>query len=132
MALNLVLCLLNVKRLHVVHVSTNDGHQVRINTGRSSKANYASSNNATGKRRSCRKPTADDPKTNCVNVKQNSSPNKKEICDQEGGGGGGGLLLGIFGGGVPWGSPNPDPISDKNMPFYTPIFRLGARFWKVP
>ena len=65
MALNLVLCLLNMKRLHVVHVSTNDGHQVRINTGRSSKAaNYASSTNTTGKRRSCRKPTVGDPKTN--------------------------------------------------------------------
>ena len=28
-----------------------------------------------------------------------------------GGGGGGGVLLGIFGGGVPPASPNPDPIS---------------------
>ena len=27
-------------------------------------------------------------------------------------GGGGGVLLGILGGGVPPGSPNPDPISD--------------------
>ena len=30
------------------------------------------------------------------------------------GGGGGGLLLGILGGGVSSGSPNPDPISDQN------------------
>ena len=29
-------------------------------------------------------------------------------------GGGGGLLLGIFGGGVPPASPNPDQISDQN------------------
>ena len=29
----------------------------------------------------------------------------------------GGVLLGILGGGVPPGSPNPDPISDKKMPF---------------
>ena len=38
--------------------------------------------------------------------------------------GGGGVLLGILGGGVPPGSSNPDPISDLNMPFSTPIFRL--------
>ena len=36
---------------------------------------------------------------------------------------GGGVLLGILGGGVPPGSSNPDPISDLNMPFSTPIFR---------
>ena len=29
--------------------------------------------------------------------------------------GGGGVLLGILGGGVPLGSPNPDPISDQKM-----------------
>ena len=29
----------------------------------------------------------------------------------------GGVLLGILGGGEPPGSPNPDPISDKKMPF---------------
>ena len=34
-----------------------------------------------------------------------------------------GVLLGILGGGVPPGSSNPDPISDLNMPFSTPIFR---------
>ena len=39
------------------------------------------------------------------------------------GGGGGGVLLGIFGRGVPPDSPNPDPISDQNMPFSTPVFR---------
>ena len=37
--------------------------------------------------------------------------------------GGGGVLLGILGGGVPPGSSNPDPISDLNMPFSTPVFR---------
>ena len=47
-----------------------------------------------------------------------------------GGGGGGGeevlgleVLLGILGGGVPPGSPNPDPNSDQKMPFSTPILR---------
>ena len=39
--------------------------------------------------------------------------------------GGGGVLLGIFGRGVPSGSPNPDPISDQNIPFSTPVFRPG-------
>jgi len=38
---------------------------------------------------------------------------------------GGGVLLGIFGGGVPPTSPNPDPISDQKMPFPTPVFRPG-------
>ena len=38
-------------------------------------------------------------------------------------GGEGGVLLGILGGGVPPGSSNPDPISDLNMPFSTPVFR---------
>ena len=37
-------------------------------------------------------------------------------------GGGGG---GIFGRGVPPGSPNPDPISDQNIPFSTPVYRPG-------
>ena len=37
--------------------------------------------------------------------------------------GGGALLLRIIGGGVPPGSPNPDPISDQNMAFSTPVFR---------
>ena len=42
-------------------------------------------------------------------------------------GGGGGVHLGILGRGVPPGSPNPDPISDinKNIPFFTPVFRPG-------
>ena len=40
-------------------------------------------------------------------------------------GGGGGTLSGILGGGVPPGSPNPDPISDQYMSFTTPIFRPG-------
>ena len=31
------------------------------------------------------------------------------------GGGGRGVILGILGGGVPPGSPNPDPISDQKM-----------------
>ena len=34
----------------------------------------------------------------------------------------GGVLLGILGGGVPPGSSNPDPISDLNIPFSTPVF----------
>ena len=34
-----------------------------------------------------------------------------------------GLLLGIIGGGVPPGSPNPNPISDQKMPFSTLVFR---------
>ena len=40
-----------------------------------------------------------------------------------------GVLLGIFGGGVPHASPNPDPNSDQKMPFPTPVFRpdLGNR-----
>ena len=37
--------------------------------------------------------------------------------------GGGGVLHGIFGGGVPPASPNPDPISDQTMLFPTPVFR---------
>jgi len=36
-----------------------------------------------------------------------------------------GILLGIFGGGVPPASPNPDPISDQKMKFSTPVFRPG-------
>ena len=36
-----------------------------------------------------------------------------------------GFSLGIRGGGVPPGSPNPDPISDQNMPFSIPVFRPG-------
>ena len=35
------------------------------------------------------------------------------------------VLLGILGRGVPPGSPNPDPISDQNMLFSTPVFRPG-------
>ena len=34
-----------------------------------------------------------------------------------------GVLLGILRGGAPPGSSNPDPISDQNMPFSTPVFR---------
>ena len=36
-----------------------------------------------------------------------------------------GVLLGILGGGVPPGSPNPDPISDQKMPLFTHVFRPG-------
>ena len=32
-----------------------------------------------------------------------------------------GVLLGILGGGVQPGSPNPDHISDQKMPFSTPV-----------
>ena len=35
------------------------------------------------------------------------------------------VLLGIRGRGLPLGSPNPDPISDQNMPFSIPVFRPG-------
>ena len=31
--------------------------------------------------------------------------------------------MGLPGGGVPPGSPNPDPISDQKMSFFTPVFR---------
>ena len=34
-----------------------------------------------------------------------------------------GVLLGILGGGVLPGSPNPDPISDEKMSFFQPVFR---------
>ena len=40
-------------------------------------------------------------------------------------GGGGGVLLEILGEGVPPGSPNPDTISGKKMPLFTPLFRPG-------
>ena len=43
-----------------------------------------------------------------------------------------GVLLGIRGGGVLPDSPNPDPISDQNMPFSMPVFRPSVRFWKLP
>ena len=36
---------------------------------------------------------------------------------------GGRVLLGILGGSVPPGSPNPDPISDQKMLFSVPVFR---------
>ena len=36
-----------------------------------------------------------------------------------------GVLLGIPGRGLPPASPNPDPISDQSIPFYTPVFRPG-------
>ena len=39
----------------------------------------------------------------------------------------GGVLLGIFGGGVPPASPNPDPISDQKMPFPIPVSRPGLK-----
>ena len=37
----------------------------------------------------------------------------------------GGVLLEILRGGVPPGSPNPDPTSDKKMSFSTPVFWPG-------
>ena len=33
------------------------------------------------------------------------------------------VLLGILGGGVPPGPPNPNPNSDQKMPFSTPVLR---------
>ena len=41
-----------------------------------------------------------------------------------------GELLGIRGGGVPPGSPNSDPISDQNMPFFIPVFRPHIYVYK--
>ena len=35
-------------------------------------------------------------------------------------GGGGGVLVGILGGGVPLGSPNPEPFSDQEISLLTP------------
>ena len=39
----------------------------------------------------------------------------------------GGLLLGILGGGVPPDSPNPNPISDQNLSFFTPVPGPGPK-----
>ena len=44
--------------------------------------------------------------------------------------GGGGVLLGIRSGGVPPGSPNPDPISDPNRPFSIHVFRPDIYVYK--
>ena len=38
-----------------------------------------------------------------------------------------GVLLGILGGGVPPGSPNPDPISDQKMSFSHPFWDLVSK-----
>ena len=38
-----------------------------------------------------------------------------------------GILLGILGGGVPPGSPNPDPISDQKTSFPQPFSDLAFR-----
>ena len=51
-------------------------------------------------------------------------PRTQHISGQ-GPGVGGGVLIGIFGGGVPPASLNPDQISDQNMPFPIPVFRSG-------
>ena len=37
-----------------------------------------------------------------------------------------GVLLGILGGGVPPGSPNPDPMSDQRMLLSTSVFSPGV------
>ena len=42
----------------------------------------------------------------------------------------GGILLEIRGGGVPPGSPNPDVILDKSMPFSVPVFRPNIYIYK--
>ena len=39
---------------------------------------------------------------------------------------GGGVLLGIRGGGMPPGSPNPGPVSDQKMSFFTPIIIMPS------
>ena len=45
---------------------------------------------------------------------------KRQLCKREEEGGR--VLLGIFGGGVPPGSSNPDPILDQNMPFSIRVY----------
>ena len=48
-----------------------------------------------------------------------------------GGGGGGGVLLGVLGGGVPPGSPNPDPISGQKIVIFHTCFQswpLGRNY----
>ena len=52
-----------------------------------------------------------DPKSEC------------DLVQLPGRGGGGGVLLGILGGGVLSGSPNPYPILDQKMFFPRPVFR---------
>ena len=37
-----------------------------------------------------------------------------------------GVPLGILGGGVSPGSPNPDPVSDQKIKFSTPVFTLDV------
>ena len=54
---------------------------------------------------------------------------QKNIERKPGGGGGGGIFR-IRGGGVPPGSPNPDPISDQNMPFSILVFRPDIYAYK--
>ena len=44
----------------------------------------------------------------------------------------GGVHLGILRGGVPPGSPNPNPTSDKKNVIFHTCFLTGARFSKVP
>jgi len=39
----------------------------------------------------------------------------------------GGVLLGLFGGGVPPTSPNPDPILAQQMPFTIPFSDLASK-----
>ena len=46
--------------------------------------------------------------------------------------GGGGVFLGICGGAVPHGCPNPDPISDQKKSFSTPVVRpAGSRNYVI-
>ena len=48
------------------------------------------------------------------------------------GGGGWGVFLGICGGAVPHGCPNPDPISDQKKSFSTPVVRpAGSRNYVI-
>ena len=46
--------------------------------------------------------------------------------------GGGGVLIGILDRSVPPGSPNPDAISDQNIPFSTPVFRPDVAVTNFP
>ena len=58
-----------------------------------------------------------------MSMTQTANQKKKILVNNIGRGGG--VLLRILGGGVPPGSPTPDPISDQNMSFSTLVFMPG-------
>ena len=47
-------------------------------------------------------------------------------------GGGGGVFVGFRGGGVPASSPNPDPISDRNIVIFHTRFQTRDAFLESP